>query len=144
MAWEKTHSLRVKDVSRSQIWKVWQDVNQWHLWDTDIEYAKMEAPFREGSQFLLKPKGGPKVKIKLVKVQPQSAFTDLTSFPLAKMYGIHQMRETAEGLEVSHTVRIEGPLSFLWKKMVAEKVAAGLDEQATKMVTRARELGAHD
>lgn len=140
MAWEKTHTIKVQNVAKKQIWKVWEDVNHWHIWDTDIDFARMEVPFSVGNSFLLKPKGGPKVKIKLLKVEPNNAFTDVTTFPLAKMYGIHEMRETSVGLEVSHTVRIEGPLSFLWKKLVAEKVAEGLEEQAIKMVERAREL----
>jgi hypothetical protein len=140
MAWEKTHKIQVKNLGKKQIWKVWQDVNQWHHWDTDIEFARLDQPFAVGSQFLLKPKGGPKFKIKLVKVEKDTAFTDVTKFPLAKMYGIHEMRETKEGLELSHTVRIEGLLSFLWKKIIAEKVAAGLEEQTEKMVQQAREV----
>src|SRR5690242_11427836 len=131
MAWEKTHKLVVKDkdIDKSKLWRTWENVNDWHTWDTDIEYAKLNEPFAVGSCFLLKPKGGPQVKIRLTKVQPESAFTDVTSFPLAKMYGLHQMRDTDHGLEITHTVRIEGPLSFLWRKIVAEKVAAGLEEQ---------------
>jgi len=140
MAWEKTHKILVQNIDRQIIWKVWQNVNQWHQWDTDIDFARLEQPFEQGSQFWLKPKGGPQVKIRLIKVEPGVAFTDLTKFPLAKMYGIHEMKETKAGLEITHTVRIEGPLSFLWKKIVAEKVAAGLEEQAEKMVQRAREL----
>ena len=140
MAWEKVHKVSVQKVAKEQIWRVWEDVNQWHLWDSDIEFARIEGPFEVGGAFILKPKGGPKVKIGLLKVQPKVAFTDVTTFPLAKMYGIHEMRETKEGLEVSHTVRIEGPLSFLWKKIVAEKVASGLEEQAQKMIQRAREV----
>jgi hypothetical protein len=140
MAWEKVHKISVQKVAKEQIWRVWEDVNQWHLWDSDIEFARIEGPFEVGGSFILKPKGGPKVKISLLKVQPKVAFTDVTTFPLAKMYGIHEMRETKEGLEVSHTVRIEGPLSFLWKKIVAEKVASGLEEQAQKMIQRAREV----
>ena len=140
MAWEKIHRMKVKDVAKEQIWRVWEDVNHWHLWDGDIEFARIECPFQVGGTFQLKPKGGPKVKIKLLKVEPNVAFTDVTTFPLAKMYGIHEMRKTNDGLEVSHTVRIEGPLSFLWRKIVAEKVASGLEEQAQKMIQRAREM----
>jgi hypothetical protein len=140
MAWEKTHKITVKGVSKRQIWKVWEDVNQWHLWDADIEYAKLNSPFQLGNKFELKPKGGPKVKIELVEVDPENSFTDLTRFPLARMYGIHQMQETHDGIEVGHTVRSEGPLSFLWKKIVAEKVAAGIEEQAQKMIERAQSL----
>jgi hypothetical protein len=140
MAWEKTHSVTIKGINQENIWRVWADINQWHHWDTDIEFAKIETSFAEGNYFILKPKGGPRVKIKLLKVNPMSSFTDLTAFPLAKMYGIHTLRETQAGLEVTHTVRIEGPLGFLWKKLVAEKVAAGLEEQAEKMIQRARDL----
>ncbi len=140
MSWEKTHKMVVQGVKRDQIWKVWENVNEWHLWDADIEFAQMELPFAVGNAFQLKPKAGPKVKIKLLKVISNETFVDMTSFPLAKMYGIHEMRETSQGIEVIHTVRIEGPLAFLWRKIVAEKVAAGLEEQAIKMVQRAREL----
>ena len=80
------------------------------------------------------------MKIELVEVDPENSFTDLTRFPLARMYGIHQMDETHDGIEVGHTVRIKGPLSFLWKKIVAEKVAAGLEEQAQKMIERAQSV----
>jgi hypothetical protein len=138
MAWEKNHSVKVSGLTRGQIWRVWKDVNQWHCWDLDIEFARIEGPFEAGNSFQLKPKNGPKVRIKLLKVQPETAFTDVTCFPLAKMFGIHEMQEVGDQLEIRHTVRIEGPLSFLWKKIVAEKVAAGLDEQAQKMIERAR------
>lgn len=140
MAWEKTHKIVVKDIDKSKIWRTWENVNDWHTWDSDIECAKLDEPFTAGSCFLLKPKGGPRVRIRLIKVQPESAFTDVTSFPLAKMFGVHQMRDTEDGLEITHTVRIEGPLSFLWRKIVAEKVAAGIEEQATRMLERARQI----
>lgn len=140
MAWEKTHTIKVKGIVKGQIWRVWEDVNQWHLWDTDIEFARMDGAFQTGNVFRLKPKGGPQVKIRLVRVEKDRAFTDVTRFPLAKMYGIHEMNDTREGLEIRHTVRVEGPLGFLWKKIVAEKVAAGLEEQAQKMIERAKAL----
>lgn len=144
MSWGRTHKIRVKGLNKGQIWKVWENVNEWHKWDTDIEFARLEGSFAVGQNFLLKPKDGPKVKIKLVKVQPGEGFTDVTAFPLAKMYGIHEMKDTQDGLEITHTVRIEGPLGFLWKKIVAEKVAAGIEEQAVKMIKHAREVGFSD
>ena len=140
MTWEKTHLVTAKDLRRADLWRVWTDVNLWHLWDLDIEYARMTETFGEGARFLLKPKGGPKVTIEIVQVATEVSFTDLTRFPLARMYGIHSMCETAAGLEVSHTVRVEGPLGWLWRKIVADGVAAGLEAQATAMLARAREL----
>ena len=140
MAREQIHRVTVQNLAKSQIWKVWEDINRWHLWDTDIEYARMTQPFQSGSSFVLKPKGGPKVKITLAQVELGTSFTDMASFPLATMYSIHTLRETSGGLEIAHTVRVEGALGFLWWKLVAGKVAAGMEEQTNRMVQRAREV----
>ncbi|MDD5304492.1 MAG: polyketide cyclase [Elusimicrobia bacterium] len=138
MSWEKSYTCVAKDVSSEQIWETWADVNQWHQWDADIEYARMSMPFREGSSFELKPRGGPKVKIEILETHLGRSFTDLTRFPLARMYGIHEALPSSEGLELRHTVRIEGPLSFLWRKIVAEKIAAGMQAQAHLMIEAAK------
>ena len=140
MSWEKTHKITVTNVDQTKIWKIWENVNEWHTWDSDIEYAKLDGKFVTGNKFTLKPKSGPKVKITLLEVEPERSFTDVTSFPLAKMYSIHEMRKTRDGVEITHTVKVNGPLSFLWKKVVAEKVAAGLEEQAKNMIQKAKEL----
>ena len=61
--------------------------NNWHRWDKDIEFARMSDPFREGSRFQLRPKGGPTVAISFLRTEPLRGYTDLTKFPLARMYG---------------------------------------------------------
>ena len=142
MAWEKTHTATVRDLRKDQIWQLWQDVNNWHAWDQELEYCRLESPFVAGSQFTLKPKGGPKVHLTLENVEPCRTFTDRVDFPLARMYSIHELQDTPHGLEVIHRIRVEGPLAFLWRKLVAEKVAAGLEEQTQSMIKRAREMKA--
>ncbi|MBI3608160.1 MAG: polyketide cyclase [Nitrospirae bacterium] len=113
------------------------DVNQWHTWQNDIEYAKLDGEFKAGNTFLLKPKGGPKVTIELVTVEPNKAFTDLTRFPLARMYGSHEFITRGDVLEIKTAVSIEGFFSFLWRKLVAEDVANGMNEQTEKLIERA-------
>ncbi len=135
--WNKTFSKKVKGLNADQVWKIWADVNQWHTWQTDIEYAKLEGEFKVGNSFLLKPKGGPKVNIELVKVEPGKAFTDLTRFPLAKMYGSHEFINHGDELEIKTSMSINGPLSFIWRKLVAEGVANGLRHQTESLIERA-------
>lgn len=54
MAWERTYTVsRIQGISGDQIWKIWTDVNKWHTWDADIEWAKMESPFEKESTFFL-------------------------------------------------------------------------------------------
>ncbi len=133
--WTKTHTIVSKDVTGQQMWKLFSDVNNWHKWDDGIEYASIDGKFEQGNSFILKPKGGPKVKIELVEAVAGKKFVDLTRFPLAKMYGTHTFEETSEGLRMTTTMKVEGPLGFLWKKLVAEKIANGLP---TEMVAQAR------
>lgn len=105
--YEKTFSGPTKD----RIWKAWCDIDNWHQWDEDIEYVKVTEPFAEGSHFVLKPKGGPKVTIRLTKVESERGFTGVAKFPLARICDIHEMEETPHGLKLTSIIRVEGPLA---------------------------------
>lgn len=136
--WSKSYSETVEGLNASQIWKVWTDVNQWHTWQDDIEYAKLDGEFRKGNVFRFKPKGGPNIKIELTEVKPNSIFVDLTRFPLARMYDSHELIDHGNKLEIKTTIRIHGPLSFLWRKLVAENVANGMKKQTERLIEKAR------
>ena len=138
--WSKTYSKKVRGVKMEGIWRVWADVNQWHIWQKDLEYAKLDGEFKVGNTFVLKPKGGPRINIKLIQVEPGKAFTDLTRFPMAKMYGMHEFIVHGDELEIRTSMRIEGPLSFLWRKLVGEGVANSLQEQTDNLIERANSV----
>ncbi len=88
----------------------------------------------------MKPMGGPKVTIRIVRADPVGGFTDLTTFPLARMWGIHEMQETAEGLRLKTTIRVEGILGGLWRKLVAQKIADEAPTQLASLALWARRL----
>ena len=138
--WSRTYSKKVQGLKAEQVWKVWTDLNQWHTWQSDIEYAKLEGEFKVGNTFLLKPKGGPKVNIEIIKVEPNRQFTDLTRFPGAKMYGSHEFVIHGDELEIKTTMSIEGPLSFVWRKIIAEDVANGVMEQTENLIEKAKSV----
>lgn len=138
MAWEATHSITVKDLDRRAVWNAWADVDHWHRWDTDIEYARLDGDLREGQTFTLKPRGGPNVKIMFTRLQPLAGYTDLVKFPLARMTGIHDMAETPEGVRLTVTIRVEGPLAWLWRRIVAQGVADEAPAQLRALVDYAQ------
>jgi len=138
--WSKTYSKKVQGLKAEQVWKVWTDLNQWHTWQSDIEYAKLEGEFKVGNIFVLKPKGGSKVNIEIIKVEPNRQFTDLTRFPGARMYGSHEFVIHGDELEIKTTMSIEGPLSFVWRKIVAEDVANGMMEQTENLIEKAKSV----
>ena len=118
-----------------KLWETWTNVNQWNTWQSDIEFAILEGEFKEGHFFTLKPKGGPKVRIKLLKVIPHKQFIDLTTFPFAKMYGDHEFIIHDSGdVEIKTTMSIEGPLAFLWNKLVMNGIVDKLEKQTNSLI----------
>lgn len=138
--WTKSYTIIAKDVTKEQMWKLFADVNNWHNWDTGIEYAKIEGKFEKGNHFLLKPKGAPKVRIELVETIENKKFVDLTRFPLAKMYGTHTFEETPDGLKITAAMSVKGLLGFLWRKLVAQGIVNGLPAEMVEQVKFASKL----
>jgi hypothetical protein len=138
--WSKSHSIVTKDVTKEQMWKLFSDVNNWKSWDESIEFASLEGKFEKGNYFSFQPKGGPKMKIKILEAIENKNFTDLTTFPLAKMYGEHLFEETPDGLKLTTTMKVEGILGFLWVKIVAQKIIDTLPEDMLIQIKTASKL----
>lgn len=138
--WSKSHSILTKEVSKEQVWKLFSDVNNWPSWDNGVEFAKLEGKFEKGNHFMFQPKGGPKLKIGIVEATENRSFTDHTKFPLANMYGQHHFEETADGLKITTTMTLKGPLTFLWRKLVAQKIVDALPADMQQQIETAKKL----
>jgi uncharacterized protein YndB with AHSA1/START domain len=132
------YSTTITDLSAKRVWSVWSDVDQWHCWQDDIEFARLDGRFQSGSTFKFKPKGGPTMDIELTRVEPNAAFTDLTRFPLARMLDSHELIERDGALEVRTTISLSGPLAFLWRKLVVDRIVSDLPHQTERLLQRAR------
>jgi hypothetical protein len=138
--WTKSHSILTTEVSKEQMWNLFADVNNWHTWDEGIEYAKIEGKFEKGNYFTLRPKGGPNVKVELLETIENKMFLDVTNFPLAKMYDEHTFEETAQGLKITNTITVTGILGFVWRKIVAQKIADALPVDMQQQIKTAKNL----
>lgn len=137
--WEQSYSTTVKGIEPSQIWKIWSDINVRPLWDDDTEWATIEGSFTKGNYFDMKIKNGPKLKMMISDCIPNQLFTDSYQFPLARLDGIHQMESTHDGLRITTTIRMSGPLRWLWRKLVGEKIVKTLPHQTNLLIQLARE-----
>jgi hypothetical protein len=138
--WQKTHSMSFADVRPEQVWRVWSDVNQWHAWQPDIEYARLEGAFETGQVFKFRPKGESELGIELTEVRPLAGYADLTRFPGARMLDAHEIVDHGDRIEIKNTLTVTGPLGFLWRKLVAEDVAASIEVQTMSMIQQARRV----
>jgi len=136
--WIKMHSKVYQGIKKADIWRIWTDVNNWAAWHGDLDYCKMDGVFAVGNYFILKPKGVSAVKIDLLEVDEGKKFTDCTKFFGAKMYDTHALEETAEGLRLSNTLVVTGPLKYLWIKLVAQHVADTVPQEMDALVNLAR------
>lgn len=59
------------------------------------------------------------------------------------MFGSHEFISHGDELEIRTTMSIEGFLSFLWKKIVAEDVANGMAEQTEALIERIQKTLRH-
>ena len=138
--WTRSHVVITKEVTKEQMWKLFSDVNNWQTWDESIEFAHLEGKFEQGNFFVFQPKGGPKIKLKILEAIENYKFVDLTTFPFAKMYGDHTFEETPEGLKLTTTMKVEGFLGFLWKKLVAQKIVDDLPKDMAIQIKAASKL----
>ncbi len=136
--WIRTFSETYSGVSADTIWKLWTDIENWPKWHGRLEYCKLEGEFKVGSSFYLKPKKMRAVKIELTEIIEGVQFTDCTRFPGAKMYDTHKLEKTADGVTLTNHLTVQGPLKWLWIKLVANNVADSVSEKTENLVTLAR------
>lgn len=136
--WVKSYSKVYPAVKKEDIWRLWADVNHWPKWDKELEYCQLESSFINGSQFILKPLGGPKIKITLSEVIINQKFTNYCNFFGAIMYVAHELKEIPEGLCITHVIRVTGPLRFIWVNLIAKNVAKSAPKHMDILVDLAR------
>lgn len=137
---QKTFSTITTEITKEQIWKLMSNINDWKTFDETVEYSELQGEFKAGSSFILKPKGGPKVKINLMDVQPPRYFKDKTTFPLAEMYGEHWYEDTQQGLKITVRMTMTGLLSALWNKLVMKNIVEHLENDITLQIAAAKKM----
>ncbi|MCK6600522.1 MAG: SRPBCC family protein [Bacteroidetes bacterium] len=138
--WTKSYSVTTKEVTKEQIWALFTDVNKWHVWNNQIEFAKLEGKFEAGNSYQIKPKNGRTVTVTLQEVTEFEHCLETGNFPLAKMYYDHRIEETADGIKITNTITLKGLLSFLWVQLVVKKIAAEMPSHVEQQIKVASKL----
>ena len=136
--WIQKYEETFKGLKTADVWKMWADVDRWPEWHGDLEACKLHGPFAVGSYFMLTPKGHKAVRVDITEMQEGLTFTDCTKFPGARMYDMHRVEKTRDGVRIWNEVRVKGPLSWLWVKLVARGVAAAAPEETQALVRQVK------
>ncbi|HEY8016247.1 MAG TPA: hypothetical protein VIE35_10465, partial [Dongiaceae bacterium] len=89
----------------------------------------------------LRLKDGSRAALTVEALEPPALFVDRAKLPLARMVSRHELLPAEDGrTRLRHVIQISGPLAWLWDRLVARKIAAGLPRQAERMAAYARGL----
>ncbi|EQA44485.1 polyketide cyclase/dehydrase and lipid transport [Leptospira broomii serovar Hurstbridge str. 5399] len=137
--WEYKYRMEVQGVSAKELWEARADISNWPKWDSGLLWTKIEGSAAVDKEFELKPKGGPKVKVKIIEAQSPRSFGDETYLLGARMKFLHFFEDTKNGTEVRVELSIHGPLSFLWKKIIGEEQVKNMREEIITFADFVRE-----
>ena len=126
------------DVPAENLYRAITDFNAWNKWDDGIEHTQLLGDAKTGGAFMLKPKGGPVVKITIEKMWPFEVI-DVAHLPLAKMRTVHKYERIGDITHVRMAVQIWGPLGFLWRKIIGENQIKDAPAQTKAFIEYARE-----
>jgi hypothetical protein len=127
------------NASPKQIFEIWSDINNWSQFDESVEWAQLHEEFKAGSHFILKPKGGPKVTATIVSAEHNREFTNTSRMPGAVLKFAHNIIKKNGHVYVQVTISIEGPLSWLWAKILGKDQKRALEKSILNLVRLAEE-----
>lgn len=108
------------------IFRIYEDVQNWHTWDPDTKHAFIEGPFCVGARGRITPPKGMSVPMLLTQVIPGKCFTVESKIPLFCMVFEHELSAVPGATEVIHRVTFSGLLSFILGPMLSKQLNAGL------------------
>jgi hypothetical protein len=141
-----TTNLRVIEVTRKttatgeKIWELWADVPKRTRWDSDLEYAKLDGPFRAGSMGEVKLEGQPARKFLITYCEPLQGYTDRFFLPFyGKMDWHHTIKETGGGREVTFNIEVSGPSALILAPIMRNILRDSLPPSIDMLVSLAEE-----
>ena len=134
--WSHEESVEV-NAAPAKVWALWQDVGSWPRWDAEVEWSRLDGDFAVGTRGALKPKGGPVTRFELTALEPGRGFTDVTRLPLTRLRFVHRLEPSGQGARISHRVEMEGPLTFLFSRLIGRNIARGLPHAMRALATLA-------
>jgi hypothetical protein len=130
----KYYSKLYKDTKKEAIWELWSNVNNWTKWHTGLDYCKLEGEFKTGHYLTLKHKGVGIVRLFLEEVKKEESFTAYSNFFGAKIHYTRSVEEKSEGLLITYTMSITGPLKFWWYLIMKNKLVNCMPHDVDKLV----------
>ncbi len=134
------HTIVTK-ASPIQIWKIWEDAENWKTWDEQIELSRIDGPFQTGTTGCTKFVGTPLFKTLLIQVEPYKLVAQEAYLSFAKVISYQSMRQVDDKTEVTFQVEIRGPLSLFYACMLRRFIKKKIPQEMELMLKRVHAFG---
>jgi len=133
------HTVETK-ATPMQIWRIWQDVENWKTWDQQIELSRIDGPFQAGTTGHTKFIGTPLFKTLLTQVEPLKLVVQEAYLSFAKVISYQSMSQVAGKTQVTFLVEIRGPLFLFYACMLGRFIKKKIPQEMEEMLKRALEM----
>lgn len=124
----------------AQIWRVWEDVETWKSWDHQIEYSRMNGPFKKGSTGILKMHNSPILKTQITQCEPLKTYVFETKLFFAMSVSTSIINQIGDKTFVTLQNEIRGPLAFFYAILIGRGIKDKTPGEAQRMLKRASDL----
>ena len=128
---ETEHSERA-GASAERIWTLWADPGCWSEWDPRVEHAEADSELEPGSEIRVKLRKGGTVKHGVIALDPGRRLVTEYRLPGARAGHERALAPGSGGVQVTHRLYVEGPLSSFWALMLGRnrlhEAAAGFTD----------------
>lgn len=125
----------------TQIWKIWEDAENWKTWDEQIELSQINGPFQTGTTGCIQFVGTPLLKTLLTKVEPYQLVVQETYIFCAKIVSYQSMKQVNDKTEVTFQVEVRGLLSLFYLYMLRRFIKNKVPLEMELMLKRVDALG---
>lgn len=124
--------------SPATIWRIWTDVPNWHQWDSGLQKAELNGPFRLGTKGRLTDMDGRRSKFKITAYEEGISYTFSTGLPLGKLH-VRRYLSVENGLiTFTHEVWFTG----LGGRLIGKKIGPRFRELLPEVLHSIKELAA--
>ena len=123
------------------IWALWSGVSGYKEWDGAIEWAKLNGEFKVGARGKLKTRGGRAAAFTITELIEGRSFSYLTLLPFGRLRVQHSLEPTDMGTRLTSRIGVEGPLAWVWARILGPAIQANLPVAIRKLARLAEQPG---
>ncbi len=125
--WETTSELDA-EVPAAPVWeRAYLDVDAWPYWNAEIKRAEIDGPLALDAKPKIAFRTGLRLRFEVVEFEEGRLFTDEARLPGSRMGHRHLVEPTADGCcRLTNTIYIEGPLAWLWRRVMGPRAGRAL------------------